>query len=734
MSDNQSFIAGGREEMYRIVAEHTSDTIVVVDSEAIVRYVSPSILTQSGYSVEEYEGMDAFALIVPEDQERVRQSLVQTVQARTPVDIGYQVQHKDGRILEVETKVMPVLHGDGNVNYVVAVVRDVTARKRAERLLENILDNVNAAVWSTDKDFTQYTFISESVEKISGLPRQEIIRSPIRLHDHIHPDDNALLMGEVREKLDRGLPVRQEFRWIHHPGEPRWGQLIIHPHLDNEGAVERLDGIMLDITDKKRAELALEESEQRYKSLFEHNLDGVFTIVLEGLYFAHANKAFEQITGIQRETMTNQCFMGMIFDEDHSLVYETLFEVMEDGTPRDVECRLADMTGGERIVSITFVPIFLSGQLNGIHGIIKDITRRKQEERELIRSEERSSFLQSSLNRLSKDLAGVMKVSELEDRLIDEVQAVLCISEVAIVEAKDEPSCVSEPSGGERDANTIRIRIGEKPQPVWLSIGLNRPLPEAEKRWLDTAVRYVTILYDNLYRTEDLMKRMEEMMTRGETPRWMLRLLFKLSEKERASLSSDLHDSVLQDLIIWYRKLESLRSSKSFDTGTGSELAEIEEGLLDVIHQIRITCNELRPPFLLKMGLVESLKSLFAYLRMFANYEIEFHADEMAGSLDEDQILGVYRIVQELLNNATKHSRASKVIMSLTDEDSCFTFRYSDDGVGVRLSRLEGSFQHMGIAGIEKRVQSLEGKVDFRSAPRKGFHVTIQFPKHMNER
>ncbi|MFC5529609.1 PAS domain S-box protein [Cohnella yongneupensis] len=734
MTDNQSFKVGGREEMYRIVAEHTSDTIVVVDSEEVVRYVSPSIRSQSGYSVEEYEGMDAFAIIVQEDRERVRQSLIQAVQTQTPVDIGYQVQHADGRILDAETKVMPVLHGDGTVNYVVAVVRDVTARKQAERLLENILDNVNAAVWSTDKDFSHYNFFSESVEKISGLPREEIVRSPIRLHDHIHPDDNALLMGEVKEKLDRGLTVRQEFRWIHHPGEPRWGQLIIHPHLDNEGAVERLDGIMLDITDKKRAEIALEESEQRYKSLFEHNLDGVFSIVLEGLYFAHANNAFEQITGIRRETMTNQCFIGMIFDEDHGSVYETLFEVMKEGAPRGVECRLADMTGGERIVSITFVPIILSGQLNGIHGIIKDITKRKQGERELIRSEERSNFLQSSLNRLSEDLAGVMKVSELEDRLIDEVRAVLRVSDVSIVEAEDRTSFVSESSGGELDAHTLRVRIGEKPQPVWLAIGLDRPLPEPEKKWLDTAVRYVTILYDNLYRTEDLMKRMEEMMTGSETPRWMLRLLFKLSEKERASLSSDLHDSVLQDLIIWYRKLESLRSSKSFDAGTGSELAEIEEGLLDAIHQIRITCNELRPPFLLKMGLVESLKSLFAYSRMFANYEIEFQADEMAGPLDEDQILGVYRIVQELLNNATKHSRALKVTMSLANEGGDIAFRYSDDGVGVRLSQLEGSFQHMGIAGIEKRVQSLEGKVDFRSAPGKGFHVTIRFPKHTTER
>jgi signal transduction histidine kinase len=224
------------------------------------------------------------------------------------------------------------------------------------------------------------------------------------------------------------------------------------------------------------------------------------------------------------------------------------------------------------------------------------------------------------------------------------------------------------------------------------------------------------------------MKRLEDTVAKNETPRWMLRLLFKLSEKERSSLSSDLHDSVLQDLIIWYRKLESLRSSRHFESDTAAELIQIEEGLLDAIHQIRITCNELRPPFLLKMGLVESLKSLFAYTRMFSNYEIEFSAEQLDTALNEEQILGVYRIVQELLNNASKHSKARKVTMALTGTKDQLSFSYSDDGIGMDLSALAGSFQHMGIAGIEKRVLSLEGRVEFHSAPGQGFHVAIQFP------
>jgi len=272
------------------------------------------------------------------------------------------------------------------------------------------------------------------------------------------------------------------------------------------------------------------------------------------------------------------------------------------------------------------------------------------------------------------------------------------------------------------------IRIGEKRHPAYLRIALDHGLLPIEREWLETAVRYVTILYDNLHLIEDLMKRMEDLVAANETPRWMLRLLFKLSEKERATLSSDLHDSVLQDLIIWYRKLESLRSLGSFDPAAQQELKRIEEGLLDAIHQIRITCNELRPPFLLKMGLIQSLKSLFEYTRMFANYEIEFVSETPAADLAEEQILGMYRIVQELLNNANKHSQADKVTITLANAVDGLAFTYADNGVGMEWAEHRDSFSHMGLAGIEKRVLSLDGKVTFRSAPGQGFGVDIRFP------
>lgn len=716
-----------KEERYKIVAENTSDVIVLVDNEGVVRFVSPSIEPTFGYTIEEYEGMDAFNVIHSEDRDRVRALHHQTIQNQTSINLEYRGIHANGSTIYVETKVKPVLDENGNVKYVVAVVRDITERKKTEQLLDNILNSINAAVWSTDKDFSYYTFCSESIEKISGIPREEIMQNPIRLHDHIHPKDNEMLMGEVKDKLGKGTPINEVIRYIHNENETKWARLIIHPYMDNTGGIERLDGIILDSTEKKQSEIALEESEQRYKSLFENNLDGVFSIDLKG-NFVNANQSFEKITGIQMDQLPDRCFIGLIYDEDHISVYQILSEVMKMKEPRDVECRITRSGHYEKIVNITFVPIFLSGELNGVHGIVKDITKRKKDELELIKSEERYKTLQQSINRFCSDLANVMKVTELENRLIEEVMAVLPVKSVSIEEV---------PRGQETklsDFNERWIKIAEKDMQVFLRMIVDQTLLKMEEEWLETAVHYATILYDNLQFIEDLMNRLEEMVENNETPKWMLRLLFRLSEKERASLSSDLHDSVLQDLIIWYRRLESLRAGTTFSMETQGELIQIEEGLLDAIHQIRITCNELRPPFLLKLGLVDSLKSLFSYARMFTNYEIEFSALELKNPLNEDQILAIYRIVQELLNNATKHSQASKVTMSLCEDQDHIHYSYNDNGVGVDLSGFDGAFNHMGLAGITNRVLSVEGKIDIKSAPHEGFQVDIYIPTTMQQK
>lgn len=111
------------DEKYKIIADNTYDTIVLVDNQAVARYVSPSFQDFSGYSVEEYVGMDAFDIIHPADRERVRDAYIEVVQSNRTVDIGYRIFHAQGSLIHLEARVKPVLGDEGEVKYVVAVVK-----------------------------------------------------------------------------------------------------------------------------------------------------------------------------------------------------------------------------------------------------------------------------------------------------------------------------------------------------------------------------------------------------------------------------------------------------------------------------------------------------------------------------------------------------------------------------------------------------------------------------------
>lgn len=363
---------------------------------------------------------------------------------------------------------------------------------------------------------------------------------------------------------------------------------------------------------------------------------------------------------------------------------------------------------------------------------------------------------QASLNRFSRHLSKVMKISNLEEAVINEVKDVLSIKKVSILEITKENYLLSLKKGDinfpydeirytfknymgtfevgelmELKQGTCAIIGGDsnKVNILWFEDRLNRiQLNHNEKEWLTTLARHIGIVYENMHLIEGLFNELEEMRERNKIPPWMLRFLFNIQEKERRRLSADLHDSALQEQLIWYRRLETVVESHHAPDEMDEELVSIKEGLLDVIHQIRETCNELRPPFLLEMGIVEALDNLFTFAQLRNDYIIEFDAKHFRAKLDDEYSLVVYRIIQELLSNAAKHSRASVVEIKLESRGESVHLSYKDNGIGMELSQVAPSYHHIGISAIKERVHSLEGKISFISAQGQGLQVFVTLP------
>lgn len=362
---------------------------------------------------------------------------------------------------------------------------------------------------------------------------------------------------------------------------------------------------------------------------------------------------------------------------------------------------------------------------------------------------------QDSIDRFSAQLTRVMKRSDLEELLQQEFTLMMPLSHYAFlsfngptgkIESQDtalpiqhleevllkssEMFKVASIYETERGLLLVIGKHKDKLHLIWIGNKINHTSFNVDElRWLKSITHFTSIVHENLYLIENLLEGIEsEMQKEKSASPWVLRLLFCLSENERRRLASDLHDSALQDQLLWYRRLETAMLDYKMSEELHEELGNVREGLLDVIFQIRETCNELRPPLLKELGLIEAIESLIEHIQLQVNFAVRFIAEPIQESLNEEQLTSIYRIVQELLRNTAKHARAKIVRIELQQKDNYIHLNYRDDGIGMDINKMKSSFSHMGLSGLKERVSSLEGNIEFVSAKGKGFQVKIIIP------
>ncbi|WP_246369579.1 PAS domain-containing sensor histidine kinase [Saccharibacillus deserti] len=412
-----------------------------------------------------------------------------------------------------------------------------------------------------------------------------------------------------------------------------------------------------------------------------------------------------------------------------------------DGQMIDLECNMTPLLDA-------------AGELIEVIAVLRDVTLRRNAERALLDGEALYLKLQHSLDRFSEDASHMMKISELEQRLIEEFKSVLGTDGISILETAGFRyfSCLQGdlPQEGTlallNKYREIRLPVGKifkngdlaffvvgERRGMMQLVCLEKPPAVLEEKpvriWLQTLSRYADSFYENMFKIKDLTNELETLAQRQRTPAWLLRLMYAVSEKERRMLSQDLHDSALQEQIIWYRKLEMLQYSSGMNEKSKEEVRRVCEGLLDVVHQIRTTCHELRPPFLKEWGIGQALETLHDQVQLRADYRIRFDQSGFTAKLQDEQMIALYRINQELLNNAIKHSNATQVNLSLTDYKGGVLMTYEDDGVGIPETKLQNLLSTMGLHGIKERVRSLEGDIQIDSASGLGLTIHIHLPE-----
>lgn len=263
----------------------------------------------------------------------------------------------------------------------------------------------------------------------------------------------------------------------------------------------------------------------------------------------------------------------------------------------------------------------------------------------------------------------------------------------------------------------------------WLVIEHNRRihLKAEELLWLELLLIYVKTFIESTKIIEQLvdeLQRMQQVEDHLQTPAWFKKLVWLRVDEEKFKFAQELHDSFLQEYIHIARQFDLLKHEKSLLTSQ-SKLANLHEQMIHSINHLRAYCESLKPPLLTNIGLHAALEQLVSRTTERANFNLTATFERLY--LEDEQLpLIIYRIVQELFNNAIKHSNSSNVTLSLQEGENGFELIYHDDGVGCHLEEIWNS-KSLGLRGIQERVEAFNGDILIDSKPGKGMsiHITI---------
>ena len=440
------------EEKLRVIFQSISDAVTVVDVEGNVIEANGAAVRLGGYrSREEIIGKNGFDFITESSRVEAMESFEKLLREDYTPPMEFKFKDKEGTELDAEATASVLRDSDGEIAGFVNVVRDIRERKRMEEQLRksaeqysDLLNRVNDVVFSVDGIGT-ITTINQAVRQWGYQPEELLGTNFIELIPQDWRDktavelQNALLdAGElvaetwVVSKEGERKPVEYSATVKHEGGEYVGAQGILRDITDRKraeqeqdrhrqkletmvkertaellGAVEQLQA---EVTERRRAEDELRESEEKYRSLVEDINEVVYMVDSDGVLL-YVSPSIESFGGYSVEEVEGHNFAEFIHEDDLPRLIENYRSVI-DGKAEANEYRMKTKSGELRWMRTSSRPVFVEGGVFGVHGVLMDITERKQAEDALRESEEK-------LRLMFESISDGVTVTDLEGNFVD---------------------------------------------------------------------------------------------------------------------------------------------------------------------------------------------------------------------------------------------------------------------------------------------------------------------------
>lgn len=286
-----------------------------------------------------------------------------------------------------DARVMDLLESCAHVASIAITRQRVEDRQRAgASLLQTAQAIADLGYWEYDLQTNRMEWSADAC-RLFGVTAGAFDGVTRAFLECVHPDDRERLRQATDRAIETHQPVELEYRIR----RPDGAECVLFSRCDvvraDDGTALRVAGVVMDVTAARRTASALNESEQRYQSLFSQNPDAVYSLDLDG-NFLSVNPVFSHLTGYSEDEIRVLGRRQLVAESSTTLTGAQFIRATRgEAVSFEVECIARD---GHRFQAmITNVPIVVDGQITGIYGIARDITQRKHAEDHLRATQER---------------------------------------------------------------------------------------------------------------------------------------------------------------------------------------------------------------------------------------------------------------------------------------------------------------------------------------------------------
>jgi PAS domain S-box-containing protein len=708
-----------------------------------------------------------------EDRQVVNRAIQDAVAGTRPYDLEYRALRPDGTVRWVHSKGEVRLDEDGQPERMFGVVLDITDRKRADEALREseerfrqMAENSRDVFWMRDLESLELLYVTPAYERLWGQSIENTYGQSRSWLMNVHSEDRDRLAAAFERQV-RGEYTDNEYRVVWPDGSVHWMRDRVTPVLNEAGVAYRIFGVIEDISERKQAEEALRDSEERYRSLFEGAEDHIF-VLDQDFRYVMVNPSALKAGGFTLEDVVGKG-PRELFPEDAEFYLSQYRQAFETGESVRFERKLR-FPDGTHWFSVTLSPIKnAQGRVIALTGISRDITERKQVEEALRRHMVQLEVVRETGLEITAQLDLDILLNTIVSRAIGLLGG--GVGGIYLYRPEQEVLEWAVAVGPELAPLGTVLHRGEGLSGKAWEAGKSLAVDDYQHwegraaiydgypftavaavpiRWGDEFLGVLNVLDEpprtfspsdldalTMFTTQAAIaiknaRLFEEVESGHKQLRNLAGYLQNAREEERTHIAREIHDEFGQALTALRIDLSWCAKRLSPERTDLVEKVNDMSDLVDAtIQMVRRVATELRPGLLDDLGLVAALEWQAQDFceRAGIAYDLALGDEEAVLDLDRDLATAMFRVFQETLTNVARHAGATEIRVTLEERDDELLLIVRDNGRGISKRQVSGP-RSLGLMGMRERIRLWGGDVMFKGVPGKGTTVTVRVPHH----